>query len=165
MMSPSEEFGKFLANFLNSIKRESIEWQKQNQAELLRLKKEKAIGEEEIRQELSRMEIRFKGELKDLEISELHKNEQFKAFLESIDESQQQFLQRYPTMPKPIALMICYRASELLKEAWNNPNVLERQKKESRYVHFMITMAEDLAEASETKALPEKTLKLLNHDT
>jgi hypothetical protein len=161
-MSVGEEFGKFLANFLNSVKRESIEWQKQNQAELLRLKKERAIGEEEILQELARMEVRFKGELKDLEISEQHKNEQFKAFLQSIDESQQQFIQRYPTMPKPIALMICYRASELLKEAWNNPNILERQKKESSYIHFMITMAEDLAEANETKALPEKTLRLLN---
>jgi hypothetical protein len=161
-MSTDMAFGKFLANFINTIKQESVEWQKQNQAELLRLKGEKEIAEKKINEEIRRMEARFQGDLERIKKDEEIKTKSFVEFLESINESKQQFLDRYPKMPKPIALMICHHATELLKEAWDNPDIYERQKKESKYIQFMVTIGEDLAEASEAKMLPEKTIKLID---
>lgn len=159
-----DELGSFLSGLLGMIRSESIEWQKQHQADQLNLKRDKEIAEAQLRFELERLEIRFKEEKIQIQMAEQHKNREFSEYLESIDEAKKQFLEQYPEMPKPIALMICHHASELLKDAWNNPDAPERLRKHKLYTQFMVTMCQELGERSERKALPEKTLKLVSMD-
>lgn len=160
-MAISEECGIFLAGLLNTIKNESVEWQKQHQADQINLKREQAIAETQLRLDLAAMEARFVEEKIQIQMAERHKNKEFSEYLESIDEAKKQFLKRYPEMPKPLALLICHHASDLLKEAWNNPNAPEKLRKHNMYTHFMVTMCTELMEGSEIKALPEKTLELI----
>lgn len=160
-MDISEELGRFLAGMIDAIKCESIEWQKQHLADQINLKKEKEIAEIQLRQEIERMEELFKAEKIRIQMAEQRKSRDFCEYLDSIDEAKKQFLERYPEMSKPIALMICHHASELLKDAWNNPDANERLRKHKMYSHFMVTMCRELAEGCEKKALPEKTIEII----
>jgi hypothetical protein len=163
-MTISEEFGVFLAGLLNTMKSESIEWQKQHLADQINLRREKEIAETQLRFEIERLEVQYINEKIRIQMAEQRKCRDFSEYLDCIDEAKNQFLERYPEMPKPIALMICHHASELLKEAWNNPDANERFRKHKLYSQFMVTMCQELSERCERKALPEKTLKLVSMD-
>jgi Rps23 Pro-64 3,4-dihydroxylase Tpa1-like proline 4-hydroxylase len=160
-MPISEEFGRFLAGMLDTIKSESIEWQKQHLADQINLRREKEIAATQLRFEIERLEAQFRAEKIRIEEAERRKSRDFSEYLDSIDEAKNQFVQRYPEMSKPIALMICHHASELLKEAWNNPDANERVRKHKMYSQFMVTMCQELSEGCERKALPEKTLNII----
>jgi len=160
-MSLNGNLAEFLAKLINTLQEESLKWQEQNQADLLMLNKEEIIAAEKIRQELLRMKAQFEGELERLQILETYRNEMFKDFLDSIDESKRQFIEHYPNMSRAMAIMICNHATELLSEAFNNSNIHERQKKESMYLQFMTCVCEELTETVENKSLPERTLELL----
>ncbi|EHJ49336.1 hypothetical protein DFW101_3337 [Solidesulfovibrio carbinoliphilus subsp. oakridgensis] len=165
-MSIPENIGKFISKLIHTVKSESADWQKANQADLDRLKEEKQVAEAELRQRLELMDIRFKEECRRTRMEEERQTEQFGEFLASIDEMKANMLEYYGTMPKPLALMIHHHAAELLKEAWHSPDARERLQKQTRFTSLMLTITEDLSDLGSggaPKALPEKTIAFIQN--
>jgi len=167
-MAISEELGRFIAGIIETIKTESFEWKKKHQADLLKMREEKAIAEKKIEQQIEEMEVRFKGYRKRIEMEEEHHIQQFGEFLDSIDDMKAEILKHYVQMPRPIGLMIHHHATELLKDAWHSPDARERLRQQNKFTQLMLAVSKDLAELAENssggKTLPEKTLKLMTND-
>uniref|UniRef100_I2Q3W7 Uncharacterized protein n=1 Tax=Desulfovibrio sp. U5L TaxID=596152 RepID=I2Q3W7_9BACT len=165
-MSIPENIGKFISKLIHTVKSESADWQKANQADLDRLKEEKQVAAAELKQRLEIMEIRFKEECRRTRMEEERQTEQFGEFLASIDEMKSNMLEYYGSMPKPLALMIHHHAAELLKEAWHSPDARERLQKQTRFTSLMLTITEDLSDLGSggtQKALPEKTIAFIQN--
>ena len=163
-MSVSEEIGMFVATLISTLKTESVNWQQENQEKLLKLQEERAISEQQTKQQLEEMEIRFNSQRQRIQMEEEHSTQEFRDFLDSIDKTKAKMLEYYPQMPTPIALMIHHRAAELLREAWRNPDAREALKQHNKFMDLMLTVTEDfseLAEGSTRKMLPEKTIEFL----
>jgi len=71
-------------------------------------------------------------------------------------------LQHFDAMPMPVALMIHHHATELLKQAWHNPDAREKLKNQNRFTQLMLTMSKELIDSTDRKQLPEKTLELIS---
>ncbi len=165
-MTVSGEIGSFVANLYLTIKTESLEWQKAHQAEITRLKGEKALAEQHLKHKMEEMEVRFIGQKKRLQLAEENKTEEFIDFLDSIKQTKQKMLEYYPEMPKPMALTIHHHAAELLQEAWNSPNIQVALKKQLKFMELMEKVGDDFAELAEgnTKKLrPERTIKYIKN--
>jgi hypothetical protein len=164
-MSIPENIGKFISKLIHTVKSESADWQKANQADLDRLKEEKQVAAAALKQRLELMDIRFKEECRRTRMEEERQTEQFGEFLASIDEMKANMLEYYGTMPKPLALMIHHHAAELLKEAWHSPDARERLQKQTRFTSLMLTITEDLSDlgGGAQKALPEKTIAFIQN--
>ncbi len=165
-MSIPENIAKFITRLVNTVRSESADWQKANQADLDRLKEEKLVAAATLKQRLELMEIRFKEECRRTRMEEERQTEQFGEFLDSIDAMKADMLEHYGSMPKPLALMIHHHAAELLKEAWHNPDARERLQKQTRFTSLMLTITEDLTDLGNgggQKALPEKTIAFIQN--
>ena len=163
-MSVSEEVGSFIAKIILTLKSESVEWKQANQSKLLKLQDEKAISEKKREQHLIEMEIKFKGYCDRLQVQEESSTQEFRDFLDSINETKSKMLQYYPQAPKAVVLMIHHQAAELLREAWHNPDAREALKKHDRFMELMLTVTQDLSELGEgstKKLLPDKTIKFV----
>lgn len=170
-MDIAEGLARFLASFVQTIKSESIDWQKQNQPELLKLKEEKLVGEQRIKQRLQEMEDRFQEHRQRVKAEETRKTQQFQDYLNSIDDLKQKILQYYPQMPKPLALMIHHRATQLLTRAWHDADALKRTKGHQDFFDLMVTVTYELGELEQLAdskgkmpILPKKTIDLIRMD-
>ena len=163
-MPASEELGKFVAGLLETIKTESLEWQKKHNEDLLKLKKDKELADVELRHQIEELQARFEEHKVRIRMEEQHKTRQFSEFLQSIDETKTKILEHFPTMSKPIALMIHHHATELLKQAWNSPDTRDKLISQNKFTQLMLTITEELIEGNAQKSLPEKTLKFISMD-
>ncbi len=161
-MEVGEELGRFVAGILETVKTESLAWQQKHQAEMIQLKKEKELAETEIRHQIEELEARFREHKNRVKMEEEHQTRQFGEFLNSIDDMKSKMLERFSSMPMPVALMIHHHATELLKEAWHNPDAREKLKNQNKFTELMLTMSKELVDASSGKPLPEKTLELIS---
>lgn len=168
-MNIAEEAGKFLASFVQSIKSESVEWQKQRQADLLKLKEERAIAEKKLQHKLDQLELEFKGERERIQIEEDAKTSSFRGFLSSIDQTRSELLKLYPKMQQPVALMIHHHATQLLIDAWHNPDISQAQSKHTKFLNLMVTISSDIEELTISggvqKLLPEKTIAFIKDNS
>ena len=162
-----ENIARFVGRLINTMKTESADWQMAHQADLDKLREEKLVAEQELRQRLELMEIRFKEECKRARLEEERQTENFTEFLASIDDMKANMLEYYGAMPKPMALMIHHHAAELLKDAWHNPDARERLRNQSRFTSLMLAVTEDLTDLSRDgappRALPEKTIAFMQN--
>lgn len=166
-MTISGEVGSFLAEFYLTMKTEALEWQKAHQAEITKLKEEKALAEKKLKQQLEEMEVRFEGHKQRLQLDEERKTQEFIDFLDSIKDTKQKMLEFYPHMPKPMALLIHHHAAELLQEAWNSPNFQTAFKKQVKFMELIEHVGDDFAELAEGKTRklrPERTIKFIKDE-
>ena len=161
-MIVSEELGRFVAGILDTVKSESLAWKQKHQAEMIALKKEERIAETELLHQIIEMETRFREHKVRVQMEEEHQTRQFAEFLSSIDEMKAKMLEHFNVMPMPIALMIHHHATELLKQAWHNPDAREKLKNQNKFTKLMITMSKELLDSDDRKQLPEKTLELIS---
>lgn len=165
-MTVPEGIATFITKLYNTLRTETADWHKANQSELLQMRQAKVVAEQELRQQLEIMEIRFQEECRRLRMEEARTTRHFSEFLDSIDEMKANMLSCYTAMPKPLALMIHHHAAELLKEAWHSPSAQVRLKRQTRFTDLMLTITADLAEldqGGERKALPEKTIAFIQN--
>jgi type I site-specific restriction endonuclease len=165
-MTVSGEIGSFVANLYLSMKTEYIAWQKAHQDQLIELKEERALAEQQLKHKMEELEVRFNGRKKRIQLDEEDKTEEFRDFLDSIKETRQKILEYYPKMPKPTALNIHHHAAELLRDAWNSPNIQVALKKQLKFMELMEKVGEDfeeLAEGSTKKLRPERTIKYIKN--
>lgn len=163
-MALSEKIGLFFSRIFFTMKSESAEWKKSHLAELDKLSHDRDVLKVQLQQTIEKMDIRFKEECNRIRMEEERQTDQFKEFLDSIDEMKSNMLSYYTSMPKPVALMIHHHASELLKEAWFSQDTRERIKNQTKFTNLMLTITEDLAALdidSSPRALPERTLALI----
>jgi hypothetical protein len=163
-MSLPEDVAKFLATFIATVKSESIEWQKKHQADLAKLKKDRAVSEQELKELISEMEIRFKAKSQRIQIDENNKTKNFQDYLAAIDELKQQIKECFPQMQQALVLLIHHHATQLLVQAWDGP-ITQVEDKQKKYITLMMTIQEDMMELGESgqarKLLPEKTMKVI----
>lgn len=165
-MSISEEFGKFVVEFVNGIRNENIRWQQENSRTLNELQRQRRLSKQEIEQELKRREIKFKYEIEQIEMEGTSKMQDFKEFLDAIDKIKNDFRQNFQKMTLPVALSIHQYGKRLLISMWNSNNFQERTKYEQQLFDFLYTVNEDMylvssQENQDGLYLPEKTLKLI----
>lgn len=164
-MNLPEGLAEFLTIFISKMKTESVEWQKKYQPDLLNLREEKAVAEQNLKHKLEEMEIRFRKECKRIENEEETKTRNFQDFIESVDDLKFEIIKRYPQMPRPLALLIHHHATQLLIAAWNSPNPQDAQNNQSKFLKLILTATEDLSllnSANQTpNQLPEKTIELI----
>ncbi|MBD3340247.1 MAG: hypothetical protein GF353_14130 [Candidatus Lokiarchaeota archaeon] len=161
-MRLNEDIGKFVAELVGTIKEESLEWQKKHQAEILHLKAERELAEKELAHKIEELETRFKEYKVRVQMEEEHQTKQFSEFLISIDDMKSKMIEQFRSMPLPIALMIHHHATELLKQAWHNPDSREKLKNQNKFTKLMMTISEELIEGADKKMLPEKTIELIS---
>jgi hypothetical protein len=167
-MEISEGLARFLATFINTLKSERHEWEKQYQPEKLNLKREKALAEQQLKHELEELETRFRARLQNIKLEEAKRTQNFQQFLISLDGIKSQVIKRYSQMPEPLALLIYQRATDLLTEAWHNPDQLERVINHRKFVELTTTLTFEMAQITDAngdvKLLPEKTIELITKD-
>jgi len=99
-------------------------------------------------------------------LDEEDKTEEFRDFLDSIKETKQKILEYYPQMPKPMAFNNHHHAAQLLRDAWDSPNIQVALKKQLKFMELMEKVGEDfeeLAEGSMKKLRPERTIKYIKN--
>lgn len=166
-MTVPEGIARFITRLYNTLKSETADWQRANQEDLLHMRQAKVLAEQELQQQLTLMDVRFKEERRRLQMEEERTTQHFSDFLDSIDEMKADMLAYYASMPKPLALMIHHHAAELLKEAWHSPSAQVRLRTQTRFTDLMLTITEDLADLGregERKTLPEKTIAFIQNE-
>ena len=127
----------------------------------------KAVAEQEIQNRLREMEARFSAHIERIQIEEVRKTANFREFLDEIDGLKAQIAQAFPSMQRTVVLLIHRKATELLVDAWNNPDVVQASLRHEAFLNLMMTVSEELGEiggAGPTKQLPERTIKLIRHE-
>lgn len=137
---------------------------KKHNDDLNKLKRDKDLADVKLRHEIEELQTRFEEHKVRVQIEEQHKTKQFSEFLQSIDETKSKILEQFPSMSKPIALMIHHHATELLKQAWHSPDTRDKLISQNKFTQLMLTITEELIEGNRQKSLPERTLKLISMD-
>ena len=159
-MSIGENLGSFIAGFINSLKQESLEWKKNNQMEIDRLKNESKLSDLELDHKIEKMKIIYSHELEKVELAENNKVKRFKDFLGTLDELRDQMVEKYKEMPKATALIIHHHATELLTDAWHSEEIKERITHHQDFLDLMLYITEDLSNPK--NKLPEKTIEKIS---
>lgn len=153
---------KVISKMIFDIKTESLQWNKTHQDEILLLKENELINQRKVEQKLEEMAISFKGEKERKQIEETYKTKQFQEFLLSIEEMKNNILKYYSDSPKPIALMIHNKATELLSQAWHNKDFTIKKINQTKLMELMIAVYEDMYNIKDCDTtaglLPQKSL-------
>lgn len=162
IMSSSEEFGRFIIEFVNAIRDKNIRWQQENLPALNELEKQRRLSKQEIDQELQRRQVRFKYYIEQLKVEGESKMQDFQEFLDAIDKIKSDFRQNFQQMSLPVVLSIHQHGKRLLISMWNSNNFHDRMRYEQQLFDFLYAVNEDMyLVSSQEKNLPEKTLQLI----
>ena len=164
-MSVGYELARFVLEFVSVVKRGDYEWQRQKLEELSELKRFKQTKNAALEHELKMLKEGFAAELQREKYKQQKIVEDYRNFLDSIEEVKHKMLTTYPDMPKPMVLLIHHHAKALLDDMWAVKNKDEKayQLSEEKFTHFFMTVFEDATTRMEKEAasLPTETLKLI----
>lgn len=169
-MSISEDFGKFVADFINNLREENIKWKQENILTLNELESLRRLSKQETEQALRRRQVYFKYKLQQKKKAVEDELKDFQDFLSAIDQLKDNLKQYYPNMPVPLILIVHQHVTQALVRMWDSNDFQERSKYEQQLLDFFLSISEDINLASsqedqDTYYLPEKTLKLIKRQT
>lgn len=164
-MQHGEELGLFIGRLFTTIKSEILEWEKENQDDLIKIDHNKKIADQEIKERIENMRIHHQNDCERIQLMEKRKTQDYIHFLDSIDNLKQDIIQYYPNMPEPIALIIHHHATEMLDKAWHNDSIAQKNIYHSKYLQLYTTIMEDISalkmSTTNKPELPLNTLKLI----
>ena len=163
-MSAGYELARFIIEFFSTVRQGDIEWQKQKLEEIAELKKKKRIHEVSLNHELEMLEVKFSEEIKRKQEEERRITNDYRDFLDSIEEMKQKMLETFSEMPKPMVHIIHHHAKHLIDEMWKANDEHSKALASTRFTNFLTSVYNDTTNTiadSTQKKLPTETLKLI----
>lgn len=171
-----ESFGRFLSEFIISIRSANTQWMEKNiegiyksreRKETLELDLQKEIRtrRSKIEHELEMLSAEQSGELEKLKMKIDRDVRSYSDFLDELDAMKSQIVAAFPEAPPPIALLIHRHASELLNQMWQENNIEQRRILEGKLIDLMSSVNSDVQalkeQESSSYSTPENALKLI----
>ena len=155
------QFFHRLADFFTFPFGRDIESRKKLNREKAELKQQKEVDNATITYEIEMLKVKFSEQLLRVKEREARTTQDYKEFLDMIDEMKVQIVEAYPDMPKVMALVIHQHAKRLIDDMWNNPDAQMQSQCRARLSQFIKIVYDDTAEvllAGDRSKLPNKTL-------
>lgn len=163
-MARSLVFSAWLMKSIRAVSPEDQEWQRKKLDEIASLMKQRRINDARIEQDLEILKIRFREDLERTRERETRITQDYKEFLDTIDEMKMQIVEAFPDMPKALALLIHQHAKRLIDELWNNPDEQMQKLYRAKLAEFLKVVFDDTSQTifdDEKPRIPERTLQLI----
>lgn len=159
------DFAEWLAELICTVRGTDIEEQKARFRSISELRREKISHKAEIAHEIDLLKIKFAEETVRAKERESRITQDYKEFLDQIDEMKGHIAETFPDMPKALALVIHHHAKQLIDELWRSSDVDGQSLCRARLAHFLTVVFDDTTEVfidEEKPKIPTRTLKLIN---
>ncbi|MCI0668466.1 MAG: hypothetical protein L0Y43_10480 [Methylococcaceae bacterium] len=163
-MIKSVHFSAWLMRLIRTVDPEDTEWHRNKINEIAALKKQKRINDAQIEQDLEMLKIQFTEELARTREKETRITQDYKEFLDTIDDMKMQIVETFPEMPKALALLIHQHAKRLIDDMWNNSDERAQQMYRAKLAEFLKVVFDDTSQTvfeDNKPRIPERTLKLI----
>ena len=164
-----------LVKLFHSVKDENLHWQNANQDQQVKLKHARVLAEKTLEAELKKKSVQLEHEItllrtkNNTELSMLKTKcrqdiNDYKQYLESLDQLKHSIQASYAHLPEAVAFTIHHHAKQLLNQMWETEDFEQKIKHEIELINFMTTVHEDARlylEGTTTENMPERTLKLI----
>lgn len=183
-MTASEDLANFAMDFVNQIRTRGLEWKKDKLAEIIELQERREIATKDLQGELKKKEALLKielekittqgsAEVKMLEDKYKREVEDYKQFLDEVDQLKMRIQETYPQMPSPMVLTIYRHAKRLLNsmyDAEKEDDVKVQVLQEKKFIGFLEAVYRDTtsipsSSSSNQAALPSETIALINEQS
>lgn len=168
-ISAAYDLARFVIEFVSVVKRGDVEWQKQKLEEITELRRHKRIHEANLDHELNMLKVKFAEEIKREQEKESRITNDYRDFLDSIDEMKKKMLETFSDMPKPMVFIIHHHAKHLIDDIWKSPDDRSQALSRSRFADFLTAVYDDTSKAlvggNQQFKLPAATLKLIKGPT
>ncbi len=161
----SLDFAERLTELICMVKGADIEKQKARLRLISELRREKNSRKAEITHEIELLKVKFSGETVRAKEREARITQDYKEFLDQIDEMKGHIAETFPDMPKALALVIHHHAKQLIDEMWRYSDVDDQSLCRAKLAHFLTVVFDDTTEVflnEEKPKIPTRTLKLIN---
>ena len=161
------DFAHWLAELICMVKGAGVEEQKARLAWISELRREKALHKAEIAHELELLRIKFAEETAQAKEREARITQDYKEFLDKIDEMKGHIGEAFPDMPKALALVIHHHAKQLIDEMWRYSDASDQDLCRAKLAQFLTVVFDDTTEAllhEEKPKIPQRTLKLIHKE-
>lgn len=163
-VSVGYELARFVIDFISVVKRGDVEWQQKQLDELAELKKRKKIHQARLEHELNLLQVKFKEEIARKQEEERRITNDYKDFLDSIDEMKKKMLDTFEDMPKPMVYVIHHHAKHMIDEIWKNQDEHAQAISRVRFAEFLTAVYRDTTNAmlkEDAMKMPTETLKYI----
>ena len=163
-MSAGYELARFVVDFLSVVNFHDVEWKKQKLEELSELTRRKRIRESELEGELKLLQETLSGKIERKREEEKRKIQDYKEFLDSIDEMKQKLLETFSDMPTPMVHVIHHHAKQLIDDMWKTQDDRNQAIARTRFTDFLMAVYNDTTHAlveNQQLKLPTKTLEIV----
>ncbi|MGR9105569.1 MAG: hypothetical protein ACU843_01445 [Gammaproteobacteria bacterium] len=157
-------FSGWLLQFIRKVDPASSEWHRQKLDQMTAFKQQKRIHDAQLEHDLAMLKIRFSEEVERTRERESRITQDYKEFLDSIDDMKMQIVEAFPDMPKALALLIHQHAKRLIDDMWNNPDESAQKLYQAKLAEFLKVVFDDTSDTvfeTQKPRIPERTLKLI----
>jgi hypothetical protein len=164
-----------LVNLLHAVKKQDMQWNIENHAQLTELKQARILAEKALEAELNKQSAQLEHEIALLKTRHVTELEMYKTrckqdlkdyqhYLNSLDQLKLSLQTSYSHLPESVALTIHHHAKHLLHNMWEAQDYEQKIRHELKLIHFMSAVHEDARlrlEDTAARNLPESTLNLI----
>jgi hypothetical protein len=168
-----------LVNLLHRIKEKNLQWNRDNQAQRAELKRKRILAEKaleaelrkhsvQLEHEIDRLKTRHRAELSMYKTRCNQDIQDYRHYLESLDQLKLSIQSSYSHLPESVALTIHHHAKHLLHNMWEAEDHEQKIRYEMQLIQFMTAVHEDARvhlEDAALRKLPESTLYLLRQQS
>ncbi len=165
-----------LLQIIHELKDEHLNWHQGRQDELGLLKKQEQLDKHDLQSilkkrsvqvehEIAAMQTKNSAELTMLKIKCQQDIQDYKQYLNALDQLKGLIQKSYPQLPESIAFTIHHHAKDLLNSMWEENNLNNKRVLELELIQFMHSIHEDsqaYSTNSTVNSLPANTLRLIS---
>jgi hypothetical protein len=149
-------------DFITTLRSGDIEWRQRKLQEISELKKQSRIYDIQVDHEINSIKAKFAEEIIRVREKEARITQDYKDFLNSIDEMKEKIIGTFTDMPKPMAYIMHNHARQLIDNMWNNSDKKCQEICKARLAEFFMIVYDDTSKAIIGQGkIPEKTLQLI----
>lgn len=161
-MSTAFDLACLVLDFITTLRSGDIEWRQRKLQEISELKKQSRIYDIQVEHEINSIKVKFSEEIIRIKEKETRITQDYKDFLNSIDEMKEKIIDTFTDMPKPMAYIIHNHARQLIDNMWNNSDDNVQKMCQARLAEFFMIVYDDTSKALIGQGkLPAKTLQLI----
>ena len=169
--------GSFFMNGFNLVKSENLQWQQENHKKVHDLNSQSKHEKQALKASIDKQKAEFSFQLDHLKQqhetdllmfkAECEQNiNDYKQYLESIDQLKDMIQQRYSHLPDAISLTIHHHAKQILKQMWETKDFAKKMRLETSLLDLMTRVYQDtkdeIKQSQQDKQIPVRTLELIH---
>ena len=166
-MSRQFQFAQWLSNVIDNFAGHDIAARQKRMQALADFKKQKQMSNLQVQHELNMLEIKFAEQLQRVQERESRITQDYREFLDQIDEMKIQIVEAFPDMPKVMALVIHQHAKHLVDKMWNDSSDKDHSLFQAELTAFLGMVLDDTTRVlidNDRAKIPSKTLQhIQNH--